>query len=128
MRTIKVTLDGQEVEVRELRSRQNAAWRQRLLEGPLAELTAALEAAPNVDLTDGQALAGLVRSVSGVVLGSVDTMAEMVAAYDEKLAEVVPKAYDSEIVEAFTAVLGLAYPFGVLLQKLKVAGLQLRQT
>ena len=111
MKTVRVVLNGQEHQVNELRSRQNAGWRQ-LLEAHFEELARALEHAPDTDLTDGQAVARLVQTFAGKLLRSVDIVRELLTGYAPDLERVMDEAYDSEIIDAFIAVLGLAYPFG----------------
>ena len=116
---VTVTLDGKPHTITEKRSRDNAAWRAKL-EVPFQDLAGLLESAPGTDLTDGQSLATLVRSVSGMLLGSIEIVTGLLADYAPELP--LADAYDSEILEAFTEVLGLAYPFGALLGKLRVIG------
>jgi hypothetical protein len=127
MKTVEVELDGRTFAVEELRSRANREWRGRL-EGHFGDLAEALEGAGGLDVADGQALGGLVRTVMGKALGSVELITELVVAYAPQLAPVVDEAYDSEIVEAFVGVLGLAYPFGSVIGKLRALGDQLPQT
>jgi hypothetical protein len=122
---VTVTLDGKPYTITEKRSRDNAAWR-KSLEGPFQELAGLLESAPGADLTDGQSLAALVRSVSGMLLGSIETVTGLLAEYAPDLP--LEDAYDSEILEAFGAVLGLAYPFGSLLPRLRALGSLASQT
>ena len=124
-KSVTVTLDGKEYTITEKRSRDNAAWRKKL-EGPFQDLAGLLESAPGADLTDGQSLANLVRSVSGMLLGSIDTVTQLLAEYDPALP--LLDAYDSEILEAFTEVLGLAYPFGSLLARVRQLGSQVNLT
>jgi len=121
MRSVTVKLNGQEHLITELRSRANAAWRKRL-EVPFQDLAKTLEQAPNVELTDGQALAHLVRTVGWTLLGSMDTVRELLVEYALELKPAVDDAYDSEVMEAFTAVLGLAYPFGSVLNRMQALG------
>ena len=125
-KSVTVTLDGKEYTITEKQSRENAAWR-KLLEEPFKELAALLESAPGIDIKDGQSLAALVRSTSGMLLGSIDTVRELVVAYAPDL----PLDYDSEIIDVFSAILGLAYPFGSILGKLGhliALGSQAKQT
>lgn len=118
MRTVKVTLNGQTVQIEELRRRDNQAWREKL-EGEFKELAGALEGAGDIEITSGNALGGLVRAVAGKVMGSVDIIAGLLEAYAPQIKPLMAEAYDSEVLEAFTAVLGLAYPFGQMLDRLK---------
>jgi len=110
MKTIKVTLDDQEYDISELRARENAGWRD-LLQEQVAEITTVIQAAPDTNVSDGQALAGLIARISELVLGSVDTILELCREYAPRLPW--DEAYDSEIVAAFWQILGLAYPFGL---------------
>ena len=117
-KSVKVFLDGKEYTITEKPSRENAAWRQRL-DGPFQELAGLLEIAPGANLTDGAALAGIVRSVSGMLLGSIDTVRKLTVAY---VGDGIPLDYDSDALDVFSAVLGLAYPFGSLLPRLRQLG------
>lgn len=116
-----VMLGGRQYQVAELRSRPNAAWRARL-QVPFESLVAKLQAAEATDLSDAQGLADLVRSVSGTLLGSVDILTGLLFCYSPELAadreRIEAEAYDSELLEAFVAVLGLAYPFGDVAAKI----------
>lgn len=116
-RKVTVTLSDTKYEVVELKSRLNRTWRKKL-EGHFQELATALENAPDTELGDTQAIGGLVRTVSGKLLQSVDLIGELVAAYDSDLKTALDDAYDSEILDAFVAILGLAYPFGSTIQRL----------
>ncbi|NIS82591.1 MAG: hypothetical protein GTO14_20865, partial [Anaerolineales bacterium] len=118
-KSVTVTLNETEYTITELRSRQNAEWRKKL-EGPFSELVSLLQDAPETELTDMQALANLVRSVSGLLLHSIDTVKALLAEYAPHLP--LDDAYDSEILDAFTEVLSLAYPFGRLIAKARQLG------
>jgi len=120
-RKVTIELDGKPYEVTELRSRENADWR-RKLEEPFSDLAEKLEGAPDVELTDLAGVAGLVRSVGGTLLKSIDLVKGLVIEYAPDLSEAVEGAYDSEILEAFGHVLELAYPFGGLIRRLKELG------
>jgi len=126
-RKVTIELDGEAYEVVELRSRENADWR-RKLEEPFSELAEKLEGAPDVELTDLAGMAGLVRSVGGTLLQSIDLVKGLVIAYAPALDEAVENAYDSEILEAFGKILELAYPFGGLIRRLKELGSQSGRT
>ena len=121
---ITIVLNETEYTITEKGSRENAKWRQEL-GGPFAQLVDLLEMGPNVELTDMASLANLVRSVSGLLLNSVDMITDLVRSYAPNLPEEA-FAFDSEILEVFTEVLSLAYPFGSLVNKIR--GLSGRQT
>ena len=126
-KTVEITLNEATHTIRELRSRENAAWRRRL-EEPFKELAGALEGAPGTDLTDLQSIAQLVRAVGGMLLQSIDTVKMLLIAYAPGLQANIDEAYDSEILDAFTEVLGLAYPFGGLIRKLRDLGSESSRT
>jgi len=121
MRSIVVQLGGVAYTIEELPTRKNAEWRKKL-DAPFSELANLLENGPDADITNLQDLAGLVRSLSGMFIGSMDTLIDLLFDYSPPLKKARKKIensiYDSEILEAFTKVLGLAYPFGGLVGKL----------
>lgn len=114
MRTITVILGGKEYTIRELPVRKNAAWRAELRK-PFGEMATLIQEATNKELNDGAGLAGVIREATGLVLGSVDTISDLVFAYSAELAAqraaIEDELYESEIQEAFVGVLGLAFPF-----------------
>ncbi len=116
MKTVTITLDETEYQVEELRSRANAAWRAQL-ETHFEELAQALDGMGALELANGAALGGLVRTVSGKLLRSVTLVGDLVVAYAPQLEEAREEAYDSELLDAFTQILSLAYPFGVILER-----------
>lgn len=117
MRTIEITLGGKTHTIRELPTQKNAAWRARLRQ-PFGELANLLQHAMGVDLKDGPGLAGVVTTVSDLIMTSPDLLVDLVFAYSPELAAqratIEADLYDSEVGEAFLAVLGLAFPFGAL--------------
>lgn len=113
MRTVKVALNGQTYTVEELRSRANAAWRAEL-QAVFNEVAGALQNAPALELNDNQAVGNLVLLLSQRVIGAVDLVRRLVEEYAPHLP--IDDAYDSEIMAAFVAILGLAYPFGEAVQ------------
>lgn len=121
MRTVTVKIAKKEFTINEKRSRENAEWR-KSLEVPFEGLAALLKGAPGTSLTDGESLSNLVKSVSGLLLGSIDKVIEFLIDYAPELEAVREEAYDSELLDAFTAVLGLAYPFGRVLDRITGIG------
>jgi hypothetical protein len=126
-KTVEVVLNESTFTIGELRSRENAAWR-RKLEEPFKELAGMLERAPDTELTDLQSIAQLVRTVGSTLLESIDMVKGLLIAYAPNLESVIEDAYDSEILAAFEKVLGLAYPFGGLIQRLKALGSESNRT
>jgi len=116
-KSVTVTLGGRSYEIAALPIRESAAWRRRLA-GPFAELTAALQGASGIELTRLGDLAGLVQTLSGTILGSVDLLLELLFAYAPALVldreRIETSAFDEEALVALVEVLKLAYPFGAL--------------
>lgn len=117
MKTAEITLSGQTFTVAEQPRQANAAWRAQFQDA-FSEAAGTLAGVWNSDVAEADDLAGLVRQLAATVTGAIDTMAELLFAYAPELTAQRETAYDSEILEAFTAVLELAYPFGSLLEKL----------
>lgn len=119
MKTIDIQLGGQTYTVEERKARHNAAWRQKLSE-PFGELANLLEGAGELELNPAN-IAQLLRTVGDALLHSVDTVRDLLFEYSPNLVadrkRIEAEAYDSEILEAFTGVLQLAYPFGSLIGK-----------
>ena len=113
MKSIVITLGDREYEIKELTTRKNAAWRVQLQE-PFGNLVQMLQDAPTTELNNLRDVGSLVQSMSGLLLGSIDTVIGMVFAYSPVLAAdrdyIENEAFDSQLLEAFTGVLGLAYP------------------
>jgi len=120
MRTAKVVLGGQDYTINEKRSRENAAWRKKL-EKPFSELAEMLKEIPDVKLTDGEGLSKIVQFVSSLLLRSVDMIVDLLVDYSPELDGVREEAYDSELLDAFGTVLGFAYPFGGIFNKITQA-------
>lgn len=114
MRSVEITLGGKPVTVRELPTRQNAAWRKQL-QGQFGALVAVLMAAPAVELNGFKDLATVLGGLSEHLIGSVDALTALVLAYAPELnnKKTLEDVYDSEILEAFAKILTLAFPFGV---------------
>lgn len=118
-RQVEVTLGGRKYTVVAPPIRQSKAWREKLAI-PFASLTIALETAATaeLDVRHLASISDLVKRFSGVLIGSIDTMLDLLFEYSPALASdrewIEENAYDDEALEAFTAILSLAYPLGTL--------------
>lgn len=116
-RSAVVMLAGQAYTVVALPIGKAKAWRERLA-GPFGDLVGVLEGAGEIELTNGRDIAGLVRTLSGTLIGSMDQLLDLLFAYAPALAadreRIEAEAYDDEALRAFAEVLKLAYPFGEL--------------
>jgi hypothetical protein len=127
MRTEQITLAGKEYEIAELPIRKNAAWRQQLEEtlAPMAELMQESQTI-NFEANNAGSIFGIVRQAGEMLVKSPDTITDLVFAYApdvEADADTIrDEAYDSEVMDAFTAILRLAFPFGRLLGTVRALG------
>ena len=119
MRTVEITLGGKAYTVQEMRTRDSRKWRESL-EAPLRASASGLGTAWKGTATDVTELVPLVSQIAGQALASVDMALDKLCEYapavksDRKRIEA--ESYDSEVIDAFWKVLGLAYPFGTLLK------------
>lgn len=115
MRTVEITLGGEAFTIAELPVRPNAEWRKRL-QPTFAALIDLIQRSPGIELSNPQHVADLLRSASGLFLGSLDTMTALTISYSPALTAksewVQEHACESEIMDAFVSVLSLAFPFG----------------
>lgn len=110
-----LTLGGQSYTVEELPARKNAAWRKQL-EAKLAPILGIIEqAGAGLELRTNEDLLKVVGQVSQLLVTAPDLLIELLFGYAPELAAnqetILDTAYDSELIAAFTAVLGMAYPF-----------------
>lgn len=116
---IEVELGGQKYLIDALPIAPSKAWREKLA-GPFAQISHILTTANTVELQQLGDIAGLVQQFSGVLLGSIDMMLDLMFAYSPKLKEdrqrIENVATDEEALHVFAEVLKLAFPFGVLLE------------
>ena len=127
MRKATVVFEGKDYVIQEMRHRLNKKWRKKL-EGHVEEVAAAIGQGTELEVSELNSIAQLIRSVGGFVLQSVDLMGELLVEYCPTLSDAVENGYDSEIADAFVEVLKLAYPFSSMINTLRRIGSQLPQT
>lgn len=120
MRQAKVTLGGREYTLSTPPIRRSKEWRHKLAR-PFGDLAKAIELAGSVELSvaDIPNIGDLVKRFAGTLIGSVDTMLDLLFDYSPALAAdrewIEENAYDEEALEAFTEALKLAYPLDTIL-------------
>ena len=120
MRQAKVTLGGREYMLRTPPIRRSKEWRQKLAR-PFGDLAKAIELAGSVELSaaDIPNIGDLVKRFASTLIGSVDTMLDLLFDYSPELAQdrewIEENAYDDEALNAFTEALKLAYPLDTIL-------------
>lgn len=115
MRTLTLTLGGEEHQIEQLRTRQASGWR-KLFEGPVKELLeTVLEAIELADIEikpeNSATLRTTLERAGSVVIGLTETMVELMDAYSDELKTLVNEAYDDEIVTAFVILVRAHFPF-----------------
>lgn len=122
-----VVLGGREFTIQALPMKAAREWREKFSE-PLQVIIGVMRNAGNIQLTktnedgseavDLSVVAGLLQSVGGLLLGSMDLLVEALFAYSPELQRerdwIEDTADDTEALAALWRVLQLAYPFGNL--------------
>lgn len=119
MRKITIELGGSEREISELPGRSSDEWRTKF-EDSISPL---LHAIGNVEISSAGDLAQAINDYKAMLFGSISIIRELVIEYAKLDREwVLDHAYDSEIVEAFVAIVGMAYPIDFLARRLTRTG------
>jgi hypothetical protein len=117
VRTITITLGGEEYEIVQLPISKSREWRKKLA-GPFSDLVSGMKTAKEVELSDLAGIAGLVELVQRYLLEAPDEILALLYAYAPNVAakaeQIEEAAYDEEVFTAFVQVVKLAYPFGEL--------------
>jgi len=119
MQTVTVTLGSVEYEVRELSARKNRKWRAEV-KAEIAKLSGILDG-KDLELS-AENIKGLIDKASELVLETPDLIADLLFSYSPELRadqkRILDECYESELMNAFVAVLKLAFPFGELIGRL----------
>lgn len=120
MRKVTVTLATQEYVIVERPTRKNEAWRKRLEKeiAPIVEVIKDVNR-EEISMENAHNLAPAAQQVLEVAMKSPAKIRDLVIAYSPELEKqkeaLLDEAYDSEFMDAFIQILGLAYPFGGIL-------------
>lgn len=121
MKTVRLTLAGQGYTVNELPRKKNAAWREQFQQ-EFVTVAEAIAAAAETDTSQAGNIAEILRGLMNQIDGAVDKLLGLLAAYAPSVAadigRVEEEAFESELIDAFVEVLGLAYPFGRAIEAL----------
>ena len=136
MKVVNVTLAGKEYSITPLPIKKNREWRKQF-EAPIqdaANLLTEVGSYASIEYEDaGQMIGNIGKAVSGKLapvinhlLGSADLITDAVFQYSKEISKdrkyIEENGYDEEIVAAFLAILGLAFPFGQAVQGLMKLG------
>jgi len=121
MRTVTVELGGKPYELKELSLKKGSSWRTALSDRftDFAGVFEHIASAGDVDVTDGEALSQLLSGIARPLLGSIDLVFELVIQYDPEIKKLEDEVTPTEILACFVEMLRLAYPFDVILDKVK---------
>lgn len=120
-----VVLGGKSYTICELPARKNAGWRKGL-ERQLQPIMSIVEqAGAGLELRNSDDLLKVVGQVSQLLVTAPDLLIDLLFSYvpelDADREALLDNAYDSELIAAFTTVLGMAYPFGSLASLARLA-------
>ncbi|MCB8942541.1 MAG: hypothetical protein H6658_02075 [Ardenticatenaceae bacterium] len=122
MKFIKLTIGEKTYTVNELPRKKNAAWRE-AFQNEFVEIASFIQGLAGIEVSSGEVIANIVEQVAVQVNGAIDRMADLLISYSPEMTAdrsyIDENAYDSQILDGFTAVLGLAYPFGSLMKQLQ---------
>lgn len=125
MRTVTITLGGVAYTINQLPMRAEAEWRKQL-QARLEPLLPLMNGYQGLSFDGPADFAAFLRTLAPALLNAPDTMLEMLYAYAPELARqaetIETGSYSEEVMEAFFAVLPLAYPFGAALERLSAIG------
>jgi hypothetical protein len=114
MKSETVMLGEREFVLKELPLRKARAFRE-TLKTHFGAFIAVFEGAPQTDITNTRSVAGLMRGLSDTLLNSVDLAADLLYEYSPDIATqrdyIEDHATSSEVVDAFLALMSLAFPF-----------------
>ena len=131
MKFIKLTIGEKTYTVNELPRKKNAAWRE-AFQNEFVEIASFIQGLAGIEVSSGEVIANIVEQVAVQVNGAVDRMADLLISYSPEMTAdrdyIEEEAYDSQILDGFTAVLGLAYPFGSLMKQLQTLAATGRST
>lgn len=128
---ITVKLGGKEYNVRQLPIAPSREWRQ-AFKGPFDAIMGAFSGLPAMQLNDVGAWGPVLTSLTETVLGSTDTLLEMLYSYSPELkaaqSTIEAEATDDEALRALWEVIKLAYPLGELVSQVKSLGERASET
>jgi hypothetical protein len=118
MKEIVITIAGKDYTVQPLKFKGSRSWRMALAE-KFDGIVDALQGVGMVEVKDMAGIGRIIDELKGTLIGSLDTVLDLVCAYvpaiSEDRARIEEEAFDEEIIDAFTRILGLAFPLGKIL-------------
>lgn len=126
-----VTMGGRDYEIHELPARKNAGWRKELMRRVEPLLGIIEQAGAGLELRTNDDLMAVLGQATKLLVAAPDLLIEMLLLYSPTLAAheelIMNEAYDSELMPAFAAVLGMAYPFESLASLARLASGSMKQ-
>lgn len=117
--TVDLKLGHKSYLVRELAIRPNRAWREKAQ--PIMDFVNQAVSTLREDATDGEIVKTLTSKLINLLVDRIDEIIDLVFAYSEQLeAEretIETTATETQMLEAFIQIMGVAYPIGFLAKK-----------
>lgn len=120
--TVTIKFGGESFEIEALPIRPAREWRKRF-ESTFDDAFSMIGGMNDLKLETAADLGGVLLRAKSLLLGAVDRVVDLVFLYSPKLndrrVQFEEVATDEEAVEALIAIIGLAYPFGALVEKFR---------
>lgn len=117
MKEITIEIAGQKYEVRPLSIKKGRAWREQL-GAKFDGLIGAMQGIAIVEATNVAGVGNIIASLRETLITSIDEVLNLVCAYAPAIeadrARIEDEGVDEEIVDAFSKILGLAFPLGAI--------------
>lgn len=127
MKTITVKLDEHDVVIKPLKTRATAKWLKKV-EVEVKGITEIMLSAPDTDLTDYEALKGLVSGAMAAIPNVLEKILDLMIEFSPENTDIINECYPDEAFTAFVEVVLLALPFDQVLPKLKAITSNIPQT
>jgi len=127
MKTITVKLNEHDVVINPLKTRATAAWLKKV-EVEVRGITDIVLTAPETDLTDYEAVRGLVSNAVSAIPNMLDKILDLMIEFSPENKDIINECYPDEAIAAFVEVVLLALPFDQVMPKLKAITSNIPQT
>jgi len=127
MKTITVKLNEHDVVISPLKTRATATWLKKV-EVEIRGITDIVLSAPDTDLTDYEAIRGLVSSAVGAIPDVLDKILDLMIEFSPDNKDIIEECYPDEAFAAFVEVVLLALPFDQVMPKLRAITSNIPQT
>ena len=125
LKTVSVTIAGQEYTISPKPIGESRAWRERLGQ-PLSGLVGIFADAKSIQINNPADIQRVFEAFKSAIADAPDVILDLVCDYAPEIAgdreRIETEGFDYEIMEAFKEVLTLVYPFGTLMSFIRRRG------